>query len=94
MSDFGTYLKSARRAKGLSGEDLAELVGTTRNIITNLENDRRAVTVDQLLTISQALGVHPAELDPRLDADGGVAHAKLLALRADVLGAVDASFES
>lgn len=37
---LGERLKQARKCKGISQEKLAEMIGTSRGVITNLEHDK------------------------------------------------------
>lgn len=37
---LGQRLKTARKAKGLTQEALAQLIGTSRGVITNIEHDK------------------------------------------------------
>ncbi|WEA38584.1 helix-turn-helix domain-containing protein [Lysinibacillus fusiformis] len=37
---LGERLKKARKSKGLTQEKLAEMIGTSRGVITNLEHDK------------------------------------------------------
>lgn len=77
--DVADQVRALRRQAGMSREDLAAacrscgLAGMTDHAITNIESGRRIdgrrrreVTVDELVGLAAALGVHPAELLPQL----------------------------
>jgi transcriptional regulator with XRE-family HTH domain len=50
-------VRAARKAAGLSQEDLAVRVGLTRTAITNLEAGRQGLTVPRLLMTAKVLGI-------------------------------------
>lgn len=52
-----TRIETARRAAGLTQEELAEKVGVTVSAIANYENGRRRPRADILKRIAQALNV-------------------------------------
>ncbi|MBT2748276.1 helix-turn-helix transcriptional regulator [Lysobacter sp. ISL-42] len=52
-------IRELREARRLSLEELADLVGTSNQQISHLENGRRRLTVDWLQRIGGALGCHP-----------------------------------
>lgn len=53
----GDRLRSLRRSQGLSQRTLADRVGIDVRSIGALENGRKAVTLDAILDIADALGV-------------------------------------
>ncbi|AMO48856.1 regulator [Enterobacter sp. FY-07] len=55
-------LKQIREQKGISQAKLAELCGWVQSRIGNYEAGRRNIGVDDAMTISNALGISPAEL--------------------------------
>ena len=55
-------LKEMREARGLTLRQLAALVGTANQQISNLELGKRQLTVDWLIRIAAALGCHPWEI--------------------------------
>lgn len=57
MTNLGTVLETARRSKGLTQTQLAELVGTTQPSIQRYENDLREPDLETLQSIADVLGV-------------------------------------
>ncbi len=55
-------LKEARAKKGLSQEDLARLVGVSRNTISSIETEKFCPTAKLALILCIALGVDFSEL--------------------------------
>lgn len=55
-------IRELREARGLTGKQLAEMVGTTQETISRLETGRRKLTHDWMRLIAKALGVTPADL--------------------------------
>jgi transcriptional regulator with XRE-family HTH domain len=55
-------LKILRRRKGLTQEDLARLLGVSRITIARWETGQRFPTTEQLIKLSEILGVSPEEL--------------------------------
>lgn len=65
----GNLLRDLRLAKGWSQEQLAYIVGTTRNTIYNIEHGKQNTTNDALATkIAKTLGTTVEELIGRKDA--------------------------
>lgn len=64
--DFGRKLKKARRTKKVTQSDLADRVGLTRTSITNIECGRQHVSLHMFLALSDAVGVQPETLLPKL----------------------------
>lgn len=60
----GTRIATTRRARGWSQKQLAEATFTTQTCISYWEADKRAITVNDLLTIAAALDVTAADLIP------------------------------
>lgn len=73
MIDLGTVLETARRARGLTQSDLAELVGTTQPSIQRYENNLREPDSEVLLRISECLGVTPSFLQHASRPEGAMA---------------------
>ncbi len=81
MESFGSRLAAARRARGLTQEKLAHLVGVALMSISRYERDAMGIDDDVLERIAGVLGVRPAALrygaeavdevpsDDELDAD-------------------------
>ncbi|MGH7074541.1 MAG: helix-turn-helix domain-containing protein [Stellaceae bacterium] len=55
-------LRRARRAKGLSQEELADRAGVNRNYIGMLEREENAATVDMIEKLAEVLEIDPVEL--------------------------------
>lgn len=75
----GDAIRSARQARGLTIPQLAALVGTTRQTISNIERSNKRCSEALFNRIATALDVPPATLLARAEDDGG---ADLLTLRA------------
>ncbi len=63
-ADFGGEIRRHRKAAGLTQEDLAIAAGTTRRLISALENADRAVSLSIALTAASELGLD-LRLEPR-----------------------------
>lgn len=59
-SHFGTEIKTLRERKGLSGKDLADLVGLSQSQMSRLESGQRRVDAGLLSRLARALTVHPS----------------------------------
>lgn len=59
---FGKRVQEARKRRGLTQEQLAELVDTTRDTIRNIENGVHGPRFGLLEKIANALDVEPREL--------------------------------
>lgn len=59
---FGTNLRRARQATGLSQEALADAADLHRNTIPALENDQAEPRLGTILKLARALGVEPSGL--------------------------------
>lgn len=55
-------IKEHRKAKGWSGERLAQEVGTSKGYISEIENGKRTASVQMLRSIAASLGVKEQEL--------------------------------
>lgn len=62
LADFGNALREARKALGLSQEDLALICGLDRTYISGLERGRRNPTLKVILLIATKLGMTASEL--------------------------------
>ena len=63
--EFGTLGKTIlyyRKKAGLTQAQLAERLYTKKSDISEIENDKRSMTIPRLLDIADALQVHPAKL--------------------------------
>lgn len=56
-STFGSRLREARKAKGLTAPELAKLVDRTKTTIYRYEYELQTPTVDVACTLSSVLGV-------------------------------------
>ncbi len=59
---LGESLRQARKAAGISQEDLAFEAKVDRTYISQLENGHKSPTVDVLFRICPVLGMAPSEL--------------------------------
>jgi transcriptional regulator with XRE-family HTH domain len=59
---FGLRLKTLRKAKGLSQEELAERSGLNRPYISGIEKGKRNVSLEVMEKLAGALGVGLGEL--------------------------------
>lgn len=59
MSEFGDRLRTIRKAKGLTMEDMASDLGITRQGYARYESGQGSPTVDSLFQIAATLGVSP-----------------------------------
>ncbi|WP_449279110.1 helix-turn-helix domain-containing protein [Leucobacter sp. GX24907] len=70
MSDFGKQIAKYRRKRGMSAQDLSDVLGGTpsRSSIANWETGRRKdITVTELVSVAGALSVEPVMICPELD---------------------------
>lgn len=58
----GQKVRSLRKLKDMSQQDLAEKIGNVQTFVSKIECGDTAITTDTLISISNALGVQPAEL--------------------------------
>lgn len=62
----GNRIREWRKARGLTQEQLGEMVGTTKAVISHLELGSRGLYSEWLTKIADALSVPPAALLPML----------------------------
>lgn len=62
MDTVGAHIKAARQKAGLSQEELAGIVKTTKSTISKYENGLRQPRIEQLQAIAAALGVSVGSL--------------------------------
>ena len=55
--NFGTLIQSARKARGLTQDDLAELTETGRRFISDLENSKETIQLGKALHVLSSLGI-------------------------------------
>lgn len=60
--DFGTKIKSARKIKGLTQHELADLIGVKNTSVCNWENNTNKPDVDSLELLCGYLEISPAWL--------------------------------
>jgi len=58
----GRRIAAARRAAGLTQAELATRLAWPRDTLIHYEHGRRAITVDRVAAIAEALGIPPATL--------------------------------
>jgi transcriptional regulator with XRE-family HTH domain len=61
---FGTEIRHRRKAAGLTQTELATAMGTTRRLLSALENGERGVSIEMALTAAAELGLE-LYLEPR-----------------------------
>jgi transcriptional regulator with XRE-family HTH domain len=61
---LGARILAARKATGMTQQDLAGKVGRSRSQIANIEGGRTDIPVSLLARFAEALGVKPSELLP------------------------------
>jgi transcriptional regulator with XRE-family HTH domain len=66
--EFGRTLRSVRKTKGYSQQELADRVALSRPSIVNIELGRQGISLEQLYVLASALGVSAAELLPNMTA--------------------------
>ena len=59
---YGEVIRIARIANDLSAKELAQLVGKSATIISNLEHNKSRVSFDTFKKISKALNLRPHQL--------------------------------
>lgn len=59
---FRQNVKSFRKSKNLTQEQLAELCDLSTNYIGDIERNRRKVTIDTIEKIAKGLNISPADL--------------------------------
>ena len=59
---FGSRMKDARKAKGLSQEGFADLCGLDRTYVGGVERGERNISLDNIHKIAEALGLSIAAL--------------------------------
>lgn len=58
--DFGKALRQARKSRGLTQEDFAEVSG--RTYVSSLERGLKSPTFDKVVELARTLDVHPLTL--------------------------------
>lgn len=57
MVDMGFRLKEVRRQRGLNQSQLAELLGVKQSTVSDYEQGKLALSIDQACLLNQQLGV-------------------------------------
>src|SRR5574344_876205 len=57
MKQYGNKLRSAREFLGLTQEQVAKTLNMTRNMIVNIENNKRTIKPEELLAFSLLYGI-------------------------------------
>ena len=57
--ELGTKIRDARKKCGMSQEKLAGILGVTKSTISKYELGHREPSLDQLITIAEALSLAP-----------------------------------
>lgn len=68
---FGDVIRDARRAAGITQEQVADRAETSRPTIARIEGGTHSTTLDRLWAIADAVGVPAAELVERTAARAG-----------------------
>lgn len=70
-ADIGARIRDARKAAGMTQEQLAEAAGLSTGYISQLECDVKHARIESLLRITAVLNVSPAQLftDGQADAE-------------------------
>ncbi len=59
---FGNNFRQVRRKQGMTQDDLALEAEVERSTIVRIESAKMNASLDMILVLSKALGVHPREL--------------------------------
>lgn len=62
MENIGKRLKSLREKTRFTQEEIAKLLGVNRLVVTNIENESRKITADELYLLSKIYGLSMEEL--------------------------------
>ena len=57
LKQMGQRILARRKALGLTQDDLAEMIGVTSPMISNLEQGKKAIRPDNLAKVCKALGL-------------------------------------
>jgi transcriptional regulator with XRE-family HTH domain len=75
-SELGARVRAARQRRGLTGQRLAELVGLTRSLISQIELGQVTPSVSTVFRITHALGITAGDLFDTQPSTGSVLHRK------------------
>jgi transcriptional regulator with XRE-family HTH domain len=59
---FGSNIRQIRKVKGISQEQLADLASLHRTYIGSVERGERNISLENIVTLANALEVSPCEL--------------------------------
>jgi transcriptional regulator with XRE-family HTH domain len=62
LQQFGDRVRTLRKTRGLSQEQLAELTGLHRTYIGGIERGERNVSLINIIRLAKALDVSPSDL--------------------------------
>ncbi len=62
MKNCGEKLRAAREFLGLTQDQVASTLNLTRNIIVNIENNKRSIKADELYKFSKLYGITMEEI--------------------------------
>ena len=65
-TELGRNIRDARKASDFKQTQLAEIIGVSRTSLTNVECGRQGLSVFQLLSLADALGIEASKLLPSL----------------------------
>ncbi|WP_456378869.1 helix-turn-helix domain-containing protein [Thiolapillus sp.] len=68
--NIGGKIRAARRAAGVSQEELAQILGITQSAISRMEKNDYEASATQLIKIANVLGVSVTSLMPGISEDG------------------------
>ena len=57
MSDFGDTLRKIRTLRGMTQDDFAALLGTTKQVISRYENNQRSPKISVVTEYAEILGI-------------------------------------
>lgn len=63
-AQLGRALRDARKAKGITQEQLARAVGLSRPSVVNIERGKQPLQVHAFVDIARAIGARPSDLIP------------------------------
>lgn len=56
-SDLGTLVREARKTRGLSQQEFADLAGVGRRFVSDLESGKGTVEMDKALLVARSIGL-------------------------------------
>lgn len=62
LQKFANNLKTLRKLKGITQDDLGAVEGISRSTIGMVETGRTDITLSKIKIIADALGIHPKDL--------------------------------